>query len=157
MNLEPGAVDTLIRCSEGDLRKAITFLQSATKLVGATRAPQMKNNGNWKKRRVIKDDDDSDSDLIPVDVAADGMVTIRNVEEIAGVIPGKFIEDLIGAMQPQSHGSVYETVARAVTDLVADGWSASQIVTQVSIYFYSMATLCKLIPTDLALPRDHVQ
>ena len=72
--------------------------------------------------------------MMQVDVAADGMVTIRNVEEIAGVIPGKFIEDLIEAMQPQSHGSVYEAIARTVTDLVADGWSATQIVTQVRIY-----------------------
>lgn len=134
VNLETGAVDTLIKCSEGDLRKAITFLQSATKLVGATRAPQIKNNGNWKRRRVIKDEDDDDSDSMQVDVAADGMVTVRNVEEIAGVIPGKFIEDLIEAMQPQSHGSVYEAIARTVTDLVADGWSATQIVTQVRIY-----------------------
>lgn len=135
VNLEVGAVDTLIKCSEGDLRKAITFLQSATKLVGATRAPQTKNNGSWKRRRVIKDEDDNDSDSMQVDVATDGMVTIRNVEEIAGVIPGKFIEDLIEAMQPQSHGSVYEAIARVVTDLVADGWSATQIVTQVRIYF----------------------
>lgn len=135
VNLEAGAVDTLIKCSEGDLRKAITFLQSATKLVGATRAPQIKNNGNWKRRRVIKDEDDNDSDSMQVDVAADGMVTIRNVEEIAGVIPSQYIEDLIKAMQPQSHGSVYEAIARVVTDLVADGWSATQIVTQVRIYF----------------------
>lgn len=157
VNLESGAVDTLIRCSEGDLRKAITLLQSATKLVGATRAPHIKNNGNWKKRRVINDEDDDDSDSMQVDVAADGMVTIRNVEEIAGVIPGKFIEDLIEAMQPQSHGSVYEVVARAVTDLVADGWSATQIVTQVRFLFlFFLAMLYKLISTDLALPRDHV-
>lgn len=135
VNLETGAVDTLIKCSEGDLRKAITFLQSATKLVGATGAPQTKNNGNWKRRRVIKDEDDNDSDSMQVDVGADGMVTIRNVEEIAGVIPGKFIEDLIKAMQPRSHGSVYEAIAGAVTDLVADGWSATQIVTQVRTYF----------------------
>lgn len=135
VNLEAGAVDTLIKCSEGDLRKAITFLQSATKLVGATRAPQIKNNGNWKRRRVIKDEDNNDSDSMQVDVAADGMVTIRNVEEIAGVIPGQYIEDLIKVMQPQSHGSDYEAIARAVTDLVADGWSATQIVTQVRIYF----------------------
>lgn len=131
VNLESGAVNTLVRCSEGDLRKAITFLQSATKLAGATRGSQIKSNGQWKKRRVIKDEDDGDSDSMHVDVAADGMVTMRNIEEIAGVIPGKFIEDLIGAMQPQSHGAVYESVARAVTDLVADGWSATQIVTQV--------------------------
>lgn len=145
VNLETGAVDTLIKCSEGDLRKAITFLQSATKLVGATRAPQTKNNGNWKRRRVIKDEDDNDSDSMQVDVAADDMVTIRNVEEIAGVIPSKFIEDLIEAIQPQSHGSVYEAIARAVTDLVADGWSATQIVTQVRTCFLF---LCNVMKTD---------
>lgn len=156
VNLESGAVNTLIRCSEGDLRKAITFLQSATKLAGAKRAPQIKNNGSWKKRRIIKDEDD-DSDSMHVDVASDGMVTIRNIEEIAGVIPGIFIEDLIGAMQPKSHGAVYESVAKAVTDLVADGWSATQIVTQVRAFFYPVARLCTLIPTGLALPRDHVQ
>lgn len=144
VNLESGAVNTLIRCSEGDLRKAITFLQSATKLAGATRAPQIKNNGNWKKRRIIKDEDD-DSDSMHVDVASDGMVTIRNIEEIAGVIPGIFIEDLIGAMQPKSHGAVYESVAKAVTDLVADGWSATQIVTQVRAFFLSRG---KVMYTD---------
>ncbi|OTA08714.1 Rfc2p-like protein [Trichoderma parareesei] len=31
--LEEGAVDTLIKCSEGDLRKAITYLQSAARLI----------------------------------------------------------------------------------------------------------------------------
>ena len=137
VNLESGAVNALIRCSEGDLRKAITFLQSATKLVGSTRALQIKSNVNWKKRRVIKDEEDDDSDSMHVDVAADVIVTIRNIEEIAGVVPGKFIEDLIGAMQPPSHGAVYEAVARVVTDLVADGWSATQIVTQVRRAFLS--------------------
>lgn len=137
VNLESGAVNALIRCSEGDLRKAITFLQSATKLVGPTRALQMKSNVNWKKRRVIKDEEDNDSDSMHVDVPADVIVTIRNIEEIAGVIPGKFIEDLVAAMQPPSHGAVYEAVARVVTDLVADGWSATQIVTQVRRAFLS--------------------
>lgn len=137
VNLEPGAVNALIRCSEGDLRKAITFLQSATKLVGSTRALQIKSTVNWKKRRVIKDEEDDDSDSMHVDVAADVIVTVKNIEEIAGVIPGKFIDDLVGAMQPPSHGAVYEAVARVVTDLVADGWSATQIVTQVRRAFLS--------------------
>lgn len=137
VNLEPGAVNALIRCSEGDLRKAITFLQSATKLVGSTRALQIKSNVNWKKRRVIKDEEDDDSDSMHVDVAADVIVTVKNIEEIAGVIPGNFIDDLVGAMQPPSHGAVYEAVARVVTDLVADGWSATQIVTQVRRAFLS--------------------
>lgn len=157
VDLESGAVNALIRCSEGDLRKAITFFQSATKLVGSAGDLQIKSNVNWKKRHVIKDEEDDDSESMHVDVATDVIVTIRNIEEIAGVIPGKFIEDLIVAMQPPSHGAVYEAVAKVVTDLVADGWSATQIVTQVSRAFYPMAELCKLISTDLALPKDNIQ
>ena len=34
--IEDGALDALIKCSEGDLRKAITFLQSSARLVGAS-------------------------------------------------------------------------------------------------------------------------
>src|SRR3981081_638257 len=37
VKLEDGASDALIKCSEGDLRKAITFLQSAARLVGAVK------------------------------------------------------------------------------------------------------------------------
>jgi len=37
----------------------------------------------------------------------------------------------VKAMQPRSKGAVYEGVARAVKDMVADGWSASQAVTQL--------------------------
>jgi len=34
-------------------------------------------------------------------------------------------------MQPKSQGLVYEAVAKVVVDLVADGWSATQVVTQL--------------------------
>jgi replication factor C subunit 2/4 len=118
---EEGAVDALIRCSEGDLRKAITFLQSAARLVGAV------------GRKANEGDDDA------MDVDESGkMVTVKSVEDIAGVIPDKTIESLVKAMQPRSAGLVYEAVAKVVQDMVADGWSATQVVTQVS----SMASRC---------------
>jgi len=76
VKLEDGAAETLIKCSEGDLRKAITFLQSAARLVGAVR---------------VKDDRDEDEDKMDVDVYEDEkesrIVTIKSVEDIAGVIP----------------------------------------------------------------------
>ncbi|CAF9903372.1 MAG: hypothetical protein HETSPECPRED_000238 [Heterodermia speciosa] len=125
--LEEGAVDTLIKCSEGDLRKAITFLQSAARLVGAVKVSQAKTNGHSKKK-VIEDDDD---DPMDIDGGDSSMVTIRSIEEIAGVIPMSIVSGLVQAMQPKARGVVYEAVAERVTDMIADGWSATQVVTQL--------------------------
>lgn len=130
IKLGPGAVDALIKCSEGDLRKAITFLQSAARLVGAVKSSQPKANGLSKKRKVVEYDEDEG--VMDVDVDGDdNMVTVRSIEEIAGVIPNDVVDGLIKAMQPSLRGAVYEAVAKQVTDLVADGWSATQVVTQV--------------------------
>ena len=114
VKLEDGAADALIKCSEGDLRKAITFLQSAARLMGAV---------------GLKDGDDEDA--MDVDDKDSKIVTVKSVEDIAGVIPDETIELLVKAMQPRSKGLVYEAVAKVVTDMVADGWSATQVVTQV--------------------------
>ncbi|KAK7545533.1 P-loop containing nucleoside triphosphate hydrolase protein [Phyllosticta citricarpa] len=114
VSLDKGAVDALVRTSEGDLRKAITFLQSAARLVGAIKA---------------KTDDDMDVDDGSKKVGRPVSVSI--VEEIAGVIPGSTLESLFQAMQPKSKGKVYTEVAKAVEDMVADGWSAAQVVIQL--------------------------
>ncbi|RKU42757.1 Subunit of heteropentameric Replication factor C (RF-C) [Coniochaeta pulveracea] len=111
--IEDGAIDALIKCSEGDLRKAITFLQSAARLVGAT-AP--------------KADGDSAIDVMDVDRQP---VTVRIIEEIAGVVPDNTIHDLVSAMKPKKGRETYQAVAKVVEDMVADGWSAGQVVTQL--------------------------
>lgn len=119
--MEDGVIDTLITCSEGDLRKAITFLHSAARLVGAS----------------AKKDADGDEDM-------DGgkkAVTIKIIEDIAGVIPNKTIDDLVGAMRPASTGQAYEAITTIVEDMVADGWSAGQVVSQVSSTSRQMWTL----------------
>ncbi|KAF2772086.1 P-loop containing nucleoside triphosphate hydrolase protein, partial [Teratosphaeria nubilosa] len=126
VKLEDGVVDTLLRCSEGDLRKAITFLQSAARLVGAVQA-----NLPEKKRKRAKIEDDEDEDAMDVDAADGKPVTVRSIEEIAGVIPRATVEGLVSAMQPSSKGTVFTRVSKAVEDLVAEGWSATQFVTQL--------------------------
>ena len=128
VKLEDGAVDTLIKCSEGDLRKAITFLQSSARLVGAAKTFVSESNRSSTKR-VIEDHEDEDA--MEVDGVGESVVTIKIIEEIAGVIPKDIIDGLLQAMQPRSKGAVYEAVAKQVTDLVADGWSGTQVVTQV--------------------------
>ncbi|KAG9238359.1 P-loop containing nucleoside triphosphate hydrolase protein [Amylocarpus encephaloides] len=115
VKLEAGAVETLIKCSEGDLRKAITFLQSAARLVGAV--------GVMEKEK--------DENSMDVDEEDTKIVTIKTLEEIAGVIPDATIERLVRAMQPRAKGIVYKDVSKTVTDMVADGWSATQVVTQL--------------------------
>ncbi|KAM0332451.1 hypothetical protein ACHAQA_002732 [Verticillium albo-atrum] len=109
VELEDGAVDALIKCSEGDLRKAITFLQSAARLVGATD----KTEG----------DQSMDVDKKPI--------TVKIIEDIAGVIPESTIDKLVAAIRPQKSGDTYQDVAKVVEELVADGWSAGQVVSQL--------------------------
>jgi replication factor C subunit 2/4 len=111
--LGEGAVDALVRCSDGDLRKAITFLQSAARLIGA-----MGGAG--------KGDDDE------MDVDGDSqIVTKETIEEIAGVIPDETIDRLIETMQPRKNGVTYAPAASVVQDIVADGWSATQVMLQL--------------------------
>ncbi|KXH49036.1 replication factor C [Colletotrichum simmondsii] len=110
VQLEEGAVDALIKCSEGDLRKAITFLQSAARLVGAG------------------EKDAAGGDAMDVDKKP---VTVKIIEDIAGVIPDKTIDTLVSAIRPQGAADTYAGVAKVVEDMVADGWSAGQVVTQL--------------------------
>ncbi|PYH47939.1 replication factor C subunit 2 [Aspergillus saccharolyticus JOP 1030-1] len=114
LQLEDGVIDKLISCSEGDLRRAITYLQSAAKLVGAGRAEKV--------------DEEEDTEM--TDESSE-LITIRTIEEIAGVVPESVLDDLTGALQPKKVGSSYDAVSRVVTDIIADGWSASQLLLQL--------------------------
>ncbi|KAJ5197896.1 uncharacterized protein N7498_007013 [Penicillium cinerascens] len=117
LKLDDGVIDTLIRCGEGDLRRAITYMQSAARLVGAAKAPS-------------KDADD-DAEMTDAGSADAASITVRSIEEIAGVVPEDILDSLVQAMQPKSSGSAYEAVSGVVTDLVADGWSATQVIGQL--------------------------
>lgn len=125
VKLDDGVVDTLIRCSEGDLRKAITFMQSAARLIGSGLA----NGGGT--------DEGGDEEMVDAD--KEDVVTVRMVEEIAGVVPDGVINRLVEAMQPRKGRSSYDAISEVVTDIVADGWSATQILSQVCCYLSGKA------------------
>ncbi|KAF2459844.1 replication factor C subunit 2 [Lineolata rhizophorae] len=125
VKLDEGAVDALVRCAEGDLRRAITFLQSAARLVGATVAVSA-----GKRKKKGEEEDAMDVDAIG------GTVTVRIVEEIAGVVPDDVMARLVDAIRSPATGKkrggvMYEKVAKVVEDLVADGWSATQVTGQL--------------------------
>lgn len=113
--LGEGAVEALVKCSEGDLRRAITYLQSAARLVAPVKS-------------AAKGEDEMD-----VDSGAEGaqVVTVTMVEEIAGVIPGQTIDGLLQTMQPRPKRQAYDDIAAAVQGLIADGWSGTQLLNQM--------------------------
>lgn len=116
------ALDALIRVSDGDLRRAITFLQSASRLHSTAEDP----------------------------------ITPYSIQEIGGVIPDARLAQLVEALgvevaKPDGDGAAEMTdvklagavakkgekggfakVRNEVEQIVRDGYSASQILTQVS-------------------------
>ncbi|EME38320.1 hypothetical protein DOTSEDRAFT_161207 [Dothistroma septosporum NZE10] len=132
VKMEEGVTETLLRCSEGDLRKAITFLQSAARLVGAVQLGAPSGDKKRKRKAVVEDDDAMDIDSESTPTTSSIPITISSIEEIAGVIPEDTIDRLRTAITPKSGRSApYGPIAQAVEDLVAEGWSATQIVTQL--------------------------
>jgi replication factor C subunit 2/4 len=127
---ENGVIEKLLEVSEGDMRRAVTYLQSSFNLTSAA------GEISTKRRKVKRIEDSDDSDETMTDASTVGaltLVTIATVEEVAGIIPPAVIRDLVAAMQPRKagHGSVYTALSKQVTDMVADGWSANQVLSQL--------------------------
>jgi len=106
--METGVVDALVRTAEGDLRKAITYLQTAARMLPA--------GGEEGGEDVV--------------MGGTGVVSVEGIEEIAGVVPGELIERLLHVCLPGKIG-LYSRVAPVVEEIVAEGWSAGAVVTQV--------------------------
>ncbi|KAF9735828.1 Subunit of heteropentameric Replication factor C (RF-C) [Paraphaeosphaeria minitans] len=128
VNLDVGVSEELVRVAEGDLRKAITFLQSAARLVGAAQK-EAAAGGKRKARAVVDEDDEMDIDSTGASTAA---VSKVHIAEIAGVIPESTLESLTSAIFPGSQSQIqYTKIAKVVEDMVAEGWSATQTVGQL--------------------------
>jgi replication factor C subunit 2/4 len=124
---EDGVVEKLLHTSEGDLRRAITYLQSAHRLTSAMSSASTNGHASKRKSKVVSDDDDDDDEeMSDAPPAIGGTVTVKIIEEIAGVIPPATIDELASAMQGK--GPVYSSVARCVENIVMDGWSANQLL-----------------------------
>jgi len=133
--LDDGVAEELVRVAEGDLRKAITFLQSGARLAGAVSAA-----GRAKKKVVVREDDnDKNGDRMDIDTetASPSSVTtisLQSIAEIAGVIPPATLSSLSNALFPKSAAAKsirYHEIASVVENMVAEGWSATQTVSQL--------------------------
>ena len=132
VNYEEGVLEVLLKSSEGDLRKAITFLQSAAKLTLSPKAPTEVVDGD----DVVMADDENPVESVSGGAAASGKVTVSMVQEIAGTIPDDVIESLVTACKPQRMKSgfgdgVFKGLMSAVEEVMLAGWSATQLLTQL--------------------------
>ncbi|KAG9188809.1 hypothetical protein G6011_07514 [Alternaria panax] len=136
VELEDGVAEELVRVADGDLRKAITFLQSAARLVGAVVAANEHATGaagkKKREKRVVADGDEMDIDgatLVPPPA-----VSLPIIAEIAGVLPPETLSSFSDTLFPRSSANKtvrYAEIAKVVENMVAEGWSASQTVGQL--------------------------
>lgn len=130
LNYEPGVLEALLKASEGDLRKAITFLQSAARL---TKAPKVSLTDNDTQN----DDEDVVMTEAEVPELENKIITIKSIQEIAGVIPDSIIEGLVESCKSKAYPKksfgedCFDNIMAAVQEVILDGWSATQILTQL--------------------------
>lgn len=105
-------VATLIDTSNGDLRRSITYLQSASRLSASTTPPTQ--------------------------------ITPRDIEEIAGVVPNKVVNDFARTLGIDMDGDMqiddpsaapkresFNAIQKRVKCIIREGYSASQLLVQV--------------------------
>lgn len=125
--VEDEVIDALISTSQGDLRRSITFLQSASRLTRVKEAARQEEGNNGAALKI----------------------TARDIQEIAGVVPDGVVEDFArtcgvdivssDAMEvddggkPQRPG--FDAIRAKVKAVVRQGYSASQLLSQVG-HFY---------------------
>ncbi|KAH3683088.1 hypothetical protein WICPIJ_005939, partial [Wickerhamomyces pijperi] len=111
-NAEEGVLEEVLKIASGDLRKAITFLQSATRLHSSVTATTTSIDEDF-----VVPDSDQDKD----------MITVSSIREIAGSIPEGVLLRLTSAIGNKDFDKLFQTVE----DTVAEGWSAVEIVNQL--------------------------
>lgn len=107
-------IPALLDAAEGDLRKAITYMQSASQLHQAEAS--------------LEDDG----------MAVDGAgtsdrITAQTIVDIAGVVPGTVVRELLAACQPGQGGGALDSakIVACVQDIVCEGYATEQILSQL--------------------------
>lgn len=99
-------ISTLVSTSAGDLRRSITYLQSASRLASSTNPPTL--------------------------------ITPRDIQEIAGVVPDKVMDDFASSLgvdiapsaSPKAEKKNFDSVRHQVRSIMREGYSAAQVLSQ---------------------------
>lgn len=107
----PEVIETLINASSGDLRRAITYLQSASRLSSSTSPP---------------------TPITPIDIQEIAGVVPENVINDFAAVLGIEIVGNMEVDEPDGNTKKgFETIKNKVKFLMREGYSATQILNQV--------------------------
>lgn len=127
---EPKTLETVLQSSDGDLRKSITFLQSAARLT---------SNISQMTPHIIPENATTDSKSFS-DLHLTNAITVNIIHEIAGVIPDDVINGLISSCKntfpingekPSFKEGMFDKIITELDTVVLNGWSATQILCQM--------------------------
>lgn len=132
LRLNPDLVPVLIRSSEGDMRRSITYLQSIARLASA-------RGGDVR-------------DMSPTTVSElAGAVPTYVIQSLARAI-GIDSDDINDELPPRATGSTdFDVIERAVRHVVREGYSSLQVVLQLHDYIISHPLLSAKRKTKCAL------
>ncbi|CAD1812019.1 ATPase associated with various cellular activities (AAA) family protein [Candida parapsilosis] len=121
---EDAVLNEVLRISNGDLRKAITYLQSASKLSTSLQ---------------LEDDEDGDGKA--------GLITKQSIRETAGVLPDDLIDNLVKTIRSKNE----EKLVAVVNDVISSGWSAQQLIDQLHEVLVMDDSINSLVKNQIAL------
>ncbi|WLF81316.1 Subunit of heteropentameric Replication factor C (RF-C) [Lodderomyces elongisporus] len=149
---ENGAPDEVLnevlRISNGDMRKAITYLQSASKLSSSLQLENCKNDMNEdnkgestpsSRKGDEKDDEEEEKDK--------GLITKASIRETAGILPDTLILQMVESIKQKNEG----ILINLVNDIISSGWSVQQLIDQLHDQLVWDDTIDSLKKNQIAL------
>ncbi|KAK6201612.1 replication factor C, subunit RFC4 [Scheffersomyces amazonensis] len=128
INLSEGVLEEVLKISNGDLRKAITFLQSATKLSNSLEDVEMADeDGNFESETTSK-------------------ITVNGIQEIAGVIPDDIVNQLANTIKSKN----IKSISSQVNEVILQGRSAQQVIDQLHDKFILDDTINSITKNKIA-------
>ncbi|CAK9785503.1 putative DNA replication factor [Cutaneotrichosporon oleaginosum] len=126
VNAEPGVLELILKLANGDLRKAITYLQTAQRLHSASNPPTPITTMSVHEI----------SGVVP-DGVIDRLVRSMGIEPGEGISP--------------SAASGFEGVRNAVRSVGREGWSAGQVLEQIHDAIVPMESIPTMAKANAAI------
>ncbi|EXJ88265.1 hypothetical protein A1O1_05195 [Capronia coronata CBS 617.96] len=125
---QQGVVERALQVSDGDLRKAITILQSAARLVGASNTDS--SSRTRKNARTISEDSDEEMEDVDPTAVSSGSISVADINELAGTFPPESTDKLLGVLR-KGNTSNYKRIAAEITDITASGYAANELLSSL--------------------------
>lgn len=126
INIEQEVLNEVLKISSGDLRKAITYLQSAARL------NRMQNSAG-----ALEDATNGSSK---------GTITKTTVQEIAGVLPQNLIDQIVKTISSKNAAEIL----KKAEELVLEGWGAQQALNQLHDEYILNDTLTSSVKSKIS-------